>query len=107
VILSPHKKQLKEEISNVITTSDGVLLKEDTDIANGICTYFSEVGSNISRQINNNARSIEITTNINMLDTVNSVFTQDDMMQIRELYKNLREPIEYHKSIKINKLLNT
>ena len=41
--------------------------------------YFSEVGSNIFWQITNNDRPIETTANINMFDTVNSVFTQEHM----------------------------
>ena len=39
-ILSPHKKQLKDEIPNVKTPPDGVLLKEDANISNGFCPYF-------------------------------------------------------------------
>ncbi|XP_065574891.1 uncharacterized protein LOC136036488 isoform X3 [Artemia franciscana] len=38
-------------------------------------------GSSISRQINNNTRPIENTESTNMLDTVTSVFTQNDTIQ--------------------------
>ena len=49
----------------------------------------------VSWQINNNTKPIETTENINVPDTVNPIFTQDDMIQMYELKKAFKCPSEF------------